>query len=248
MIAQSIAYQQVMAAPILQSYVSRFSSLHSFYPHDPSDPEIWSRMVSQVRSRGKKPPRQELVSILTRQNINFGADEHTINNIQALGHPETYVISTGHQVGLFTGPLYTIYKAITTIKLSMRISDQLGLRVVPVFWMASDDHDFAEINHIFVSPSDEEIRKIELRKDDPADKRSAAARQMGAEVNTLIDHFAHLLPEGMHKQSVIDCLHRVCLPEASLSDVFARLMIRLFEGHGLIMVDPTDTELKPSMS
>jgi bacillithiol biosynthesis cysteine-adding enzyme BshC len=114
--------------------------------------------------------------------------------------------------------------------------------------MASDDHDFAEINHIFVSPSDEEIRKIELRKDDPADRRSAAARQMGAEVNTLIDHFAHLLPEGMHKQSVIDCLHKVCLPEASLSDVFARLMIRLFEGHGLIMVDPTDTELKPLMS
>ena len=248
MIAQSIAYQQVMAAPLLQSYVSRFSSLHSFYPHDPSDPEIWSRMVGQVRSRGNKPPRQELVSILTRQNSNFGADEHTIKNIQALGHPETYVISTGQQVGLCTGPLYTIYKAITTIKLSTRISDQLGLRVVPVFWMASDDHDFAEINHVFVCPLDEEIQKIELRKDDPADRRSAAARQMGAEVNTLIDHLAHLLPEGVHKQSVIDCLDKVCLPEASLSDVFARLMTRLFEGHGLIMVDPTDTELKPLMS
>jgi len=247
MISQSITYEHVMAAPLLQTYVSHFSALKTFYSHDPSDREIWPRMMDQVSTREIKPPRKDLVSILTRQNIHFGADETILRNIKSLEQPESFVISTGHQVGLFTGPLYTIYKAITTIKLAKRVSDESGLPVVPVFWMAADDHDFAEINHVFVSPSEMGPQKLELRSDDPNDRRSAASRLLGRDIKTLVDQYAAFIPDGLHKREVIDCLNQFCLPEVSLSDAFARLMVRLFDGYGLIMVDPTDPALKPLM-
>ncbi len=244
----AVDYRQVLPAPLLHAYLDDFESLRSFYAHDPRDPDVWPRMIDAVRSRATPPPRRALSRILEKQNTRYGADETVLENARSLAGDDTFVVSTGQQTGLFTGPLYTIYKAITAIKLARRVSEETGVRAVPVFWMAADDHDYAEINHVHVCRADGDALRFELGPDDPNDRRSASGRLMGPGIGPLLDRFADALPDSEYSPSAIDMLRRHCTAETSLSDAFARLMTRLFQGRGLVLVDPTDSALKPLMS
>lgn len=244
---KSIAYHRLAASPLFQTYTDRFSLLQDFYPFNPSEPTSWGKMADAVDTRSIVPPREALSDILIRQNTRFGADERTLSNIRLLSEPDTLVVSTGQQTGLLTGPLYTIYKAVTTVKLAERISNQIGRPIVPVFWMASDDHDFAEINHVFADNPAGEITKLDLRGDNPADRRSAVDRKLGPRIESVLSQFLDLLPDGAEKESVAEFLISTCVEDLSVSDSFAILMTRLFKGRGLILVDPTDVLLKPLM-
>ena len=77
------------------------------------------------------------------------------------------VVTTGQQAGLLTGPLYTIYKALTVSRLAAALEGELGVVVLPVFWTASEDHDWAEVNHAFLLDADDELRRLDLPSDDP---------------------------------------------------------------------------------
>ena len=244
----AVDYRQVLPAPLLHTYLDDFESLRSFYAHDPRDPDIWPRMIEAVGSRTSPPPRKDLARILEEQNARFGADQRVLDNARSLAGDDTYVVSTGQQTGLFTGPLYTVYKAITAVKLAKRVSEETGVRAVPVFWMAADDHDFAEINHVHVCRTDGDTLRFELGPDDPNDRRSASDRLLGPGIGPLLKQFAEALPDSEYSPSAIDALRRHCTADTSLSDAFARLMTLLFKGQGLVLVDPTDPALKPLMS
>lgn len=244
----AVDYRQVLPAPLLHTYLDDFESLRPFYAHDPRDPDVWPRMIEAVRSRTSPPPRKALSRILEEQNARYGADDTVLGNARSLAGDDTYVVSTGQQTGLFTGPLYTIYKAITAVKLAKRVSKETGVRAVPVFWMAADDHDFAEINHVHVCRTDGDALRFELGPDDPNDRRSAGDRLLGPGTGPLLRQFAEALPDSEYSPSAIDALRQHCTADTSLSDAFARLMTLLFKGHGMVLVDPTDPALKPLMS
>ncbi len=243
----AIDYRQVLPEHLLHTFLEDFESLRSFYVHDPRDPDIWPRMIEAVRARSCPPPREAVARILQAQNTRFGADATVLDNARSLDGDDTFVISTGQQTGLFTGPLYTIYKAVTAVKLARSVSEDTGVRAVPVFWMASDDHDYAEINHVHVCRPDVDTLRFELGSDDPNDRRSAGDRNLGPEVIPLLEQFKEALPDSEFSSSAIEALTRNCTAETSLSDAFARLMTLLFKGQGLVLVDPTDPALKSHM-
>ena len=244
----AVDYRQVLPSPLLHTFLDDFESLRPFYAHDPRDPDVWPRMIEAVGSRTSPPPRKDLARILEEQNARFGADQRVLDNARSLAGDDTCVVSTGQQTGLFTGPLYTVYKAITAVKLAKRVSEETGVRAVPVFWMAADDHDFAEINHVHVCRTDGDTLRFELGPDDPNDRRSASDRLLGPGIGLLLKQFAEALPDSEYSPSAIDALRRHCTAGTSLSDAFARLMTLLFQGQGLVLVDPTDPALKPLMS
>lgn len=244
----AVDYRQVLPAPLLHAFLDDFESLRPFYAHDPRDPDVWPRMIEAVGSRTTPPPREILSRILEEQNTRYGADETVLDNVRSLADDDTYVVSTGQQTGLFTGPLYTIYKAVTAVKLARRVSEETSVRAVPVFWMAADDHDYAEINHVHVCRADGDALRFELSPDDPNDRRSASDRKLGPGIGPLLGRFAEALPDSEYSPSAIDALQRNCTAETTLSDAFARLMTLLFRGQGLVLVDPTDPALKPHMS
>ena len=95
--------------------------------------------------------RQDLVAHLLEYNTKLQAGEATIQNVKALGDEDTYVVIAGQQAGLLTGPLYTIHKIISVLQLAKEKEESLGVKVVPVFWIAGEDHDMDEINHTFVT-------------------------------------------------------------------------------------------------
>jgi len=139
MTATCIPYTQVPhSSALLTDYLYHFDRVSHFYNGAPLDPRSYKAVAAQM---SKLPtPRGEIAEILARQNRAFGCSEPTLANIQRLSKPGTFAVVTGQQVGLFSGPVFTLYKALTTVRLAQSLSEQ-GLPCVPVFWLATEDHD-----------------------------------------------------------------------------------------------------------
>ncbi len=149
---------------------------------------------------------------------------------------EVLCVTTGQQPGLFTGPLYTIYKALTAIALARRLEPERGVPVVPVFWVAGDDHDFAEANHTWFLNGGGDPARILLRE------RPAEAPQLplwrelcGDTVPAALEQLRSGTPDSEFKGAVLAWLAAAYRPEASLSDAFAHALHTLLGDRGLVV-------------
>ncbi len=126
--------------------------VRSFYPYNPHDPASFQAAASQINLSPER--RAALVAALRQRNGDSPS-------LALLAQPGTVAVVTGQQVGLFSGPAYTIYKALTAAKLAQDLTAR-GINAVPVFWLATEDHDFAEINHTWVFDSTHQAHKLEI--------------------------------------------------------------------------------------
>jgi uncharacterized protein YllA (UPF0747 family) len=146
------------------------------------------------------------------------------------------VVTTGQQPGLFTGPLYTIYKALTAIVLARRLERERGTPVVPVFWVAGDDHDFAEANHASVLNSGGEPVRIVLRERAAEAPLVPLAREpVGPEVGAALDLLRGTTPDTEFKSGVVAWLDAAYHPAATLADAFAAALAALLGPRGLVV-------------
>ncbi|HEV2750151.1 MAG TPA: bacillithiol biosynthesis BshC [Gemmatimonadales bacterium] len=158
---------------------------------------------------------------------------------------DVLVVTTGQQPGLFTGPLYTIYKALSSIALARRLETEWRTPVVPVFWVAGDDHDFAEANHASFINASGELTRIVLRER-PADAPllPLARERCGPEIVEALAQLREGTPETEFKAGVIDGLARCYEPEASLADAFAAAIHALLGPRGLVVLRVHDAAAK----
>lgn len=178
------------------------------------------------------------------QNRQNGAGESTFFNIEKLSKPETSVVIGGQQTGLFMGPLYTLYKALSVIKLARELSVRLKKDVVPVFWMASDDHDFAEINHIYLPDLGGNIQKIDNLKPDSMARLPVSKLNIAPEINKALAQLNEFFPKTEFSSPLLSTLTDCYRSEFSYPDAFASLMHSMLKKFGLILVDPSDRRLK----
>ncbi len=148
-------------------------------------------------------------------------------------------VTSGQQPGLFTGPLYTVYKALSAIALARRLERDQGVPVVPVFWVAGDDHDFAEANHAWFVTASGELARVVLRER-PADAPLLPLfrEPCGAEVTAALSAVAAGTPETEFKGDVLAWLARCYRPEATLADAFAEALDALLGPKGLVVFRP----------
>jgi bacillithiol biosynthesis cysteine-adding enzyme BshC len=187
--------------------------------------------------------RGALCDILTNQNRKFGAGTKTFENIELLRRDDTVAILTGQQAGLFTGPLYTIYKAISAIKLAQCLRER-GLNAVPVFWAATEDHDFDEISRAhFLANGGEQI---EFKLD-----RSPGSEGLSVGDIPISDSFAETLGAQLGLLAATDfrdeldkILRTIWAPGRTIGEAFCAHIQNLFADYGLIVVDPLDVEIK----
>src|SRR5712691_8254664 len=125
---------------LFADFTHHFDRVAQFYRHDPCDPASFSRAAAEIDYPDSR--RAALVEALAAQN---GPSE----SLAKLAQPGTMAIVTGQQVGLFSGPAYTIYKALTAARVARQVT-AAGIPAVPVFWLATEDHDFAEVNHAWI--------------------------------------------------------------------------------------------------
>jgi uncharacterized protein YllA (UPF0747 family) len=158
---------------------------------------------------------------------------------------EVLVVTTGQQPGLFTGPLYTIYKALSAIALARRLERERRVPVVPVFWVAGDDHDFAEANHTWFLNAGGDLAQIVLRER-PADAPLVPlARELcGPDIIAALGQLKDGTPDSEFKAGVVEWLERSYRPEATLADAFAGALHALLGPRGLVVLRVHDASAK----
>ena len=164
---------------------------------------------------------------------------------ERLAAGEVLAITTGQQPALFTGPLYTVYKALSAVALAQRVERERGVPVVPVFWVAGDDHDFAEANHAAVLGRDGELVEIVLRERSHEAPQLPLFRELlGGEIRTALDALDAALPDSECKPDVRQWLEACYRPDADLADAGAEALQQLLGGRGLAVFRAHDRNAK----
>jgi bacillithiol biosynthesis cysteine-adding enzyme BshC len=220
---------------LYSTYLSDFPRVADFYIHPPSAGGI-DESVRDVRV--DDPVRRAVADVLANQNRAFGGDESTARNLERLREGAVAVV-TGQQVGLFGGPAYSIYKALTAVHVVRELTER-GVNAVPVFWLATEDHDLAEVNHCFV-PKRGGFERFDLAVAGQDDRRVGDIR-LGEPVREISKQIATLLA-GPCADKVGQWIEECYAPEETLGSAFGRLMTRIFAGRGLIFLDPMSPEL-----
>ena len=234
-----IPFQKIPHTSALSlDYRCQFSRVASFYRHDPYSPASFRAAADGIELG--KDHRVQLADVLAGQNHLFGAGERCRENIERLRHPETVAVVSGQQVGLFGGPSFSVYKALTAIHLARKLSAE-GTPAVPVFWMASYDHDFAEVRHTTLLGADFQLRRLsdgaDPRKDIPV-----GDVVFGGDIESLRKEVIALWPADTGEEA--EQLLGGYREGTSYAEAFGRLFQQLFAGQGLIVLDPRDARLQ----
>ena len=179
--------------------------------------------------------RQAIADVLERQNREWKASDATLASIARLRAGAVAVVS-GQQVGLFGGPLYSVLKAVSAIQLAAELSSK-GVDAVPVFWLATEDHDLAEVNQVALPGADGRIEKLTASVKAAANVPVGEVR-FGAEIEPLVARAARLL--GPEIGAMLTSSYRV---GETFGSAFGRLFSQLFAGTGLILMQPLDRDM-----
>ncbi len=200
-----------------------------------SSPEVRSQAVAQATRR---PVSAGLLSVLRQGNSFLEPSAAREANLDALAEPGTVAVLTGQQAGLFLGPLFTIYKALSAVAACAALTKECGVRAVPVFWLQTEDHDFEEIRKTFVQDRDSTLIKLELLAAQPDPRCSVEYRILGGEVlqlhEVLREHLGHL----PHAPEMLGRLAQCYCPGAALSSAFASFLAYLTARFGLVFFNP----------
>jgi bacillithiol biosynthesis cysteine-adding enzyme BshC len=220
-------------------YLHHFSKLAPFFPF----PYALDHFRKEAISGSPLAHRQELCQILEKQNRSLGAGAKTLENLEKLRDSDCFAVVTGQQVGLFTGPAYTIYKALTAVKLAAHYACR-GIKVVPIFWMATEDHDLAEVDHAHVIDGDSQLLllRYESRPEDASKPVGKVRFSQGIE--SCREQFLSALPDSEFKVEIQARLAAAYCPAKTFSEAFGEVLSFLFSNYGLILVDPQDEGLK----
>jgi bacillithiol synthase len=187
--------------------------------------------------------RARVADALTRINRRAGSPELTFQNIEMLRRPGSVAIVTGQQAGLFTGPLYTIHKAMTVIKLTNCLREQ-GVEAVPVFWIASEDHDYEEVNHCRLIDVEGHLKTVRYEPGERSADAPVGRVVIDEGITAIIDEFVAALPPSEFLAEMECDLRDSYAAGAGFADAFAKLMARIFKDYGVVLLDPLDEELK----
>lgn len=233
--AQCLPFSQIPdTTSLFTDFLAYSPKVRPFYPHSPHFSEWMKAEASTIHYDASR--RERISAILQRQNKSWDASPQTLANIERLRKGACAIV-TGQQVGLFGGPMFAIYKALTAIKLAEEAT-AAGVDAVPVFWLATYDHDLAEVNHISVPGSDGVLRPLTIASHAVAGAPVSDVR-LGDEILPVVEDAIALLGESEASRWVREAYR----PGESLGSAFARLYARLFAQWGVILLDASDAEL-----
>jgi bacillithiol synthase len=237
--SQCLPFQQIPhTTRLFLDYLSYTPSIRGIYPRSPIFSEWVKDESERVAFDGAR--RSKVSEILERQNRAWGASTKTLANIERFKRGALAAV-TGQQVGLFGGPLFSIFKALTAVKLAEQAT-VAGVDCVPIFWLATEDHDLAEVNRVaFVSehglPETFAVKDLGVATGAVADAPVGAVK-FGAEIEPVVERAALLLGDS----EVTTWLREAYRPGESLGSAFALLFARLFADWGVILLNPADKE------
>ena len=238
---ETLAYESLdqPLSPLFLDYLAGRERAAAFFGPDGFGLDAIARAAE--RTLALERPRVEVARALVRQQEARSAGR-AAERARALAGPDAVAVVTGQQAGLFGGPLYVLLKAVATLEVARRLEAQRGRPVVPVFWVASDDHDFAEIRSTTLLDAGGAIRTLRYDPQREPAGAPAWAITLDETVVALRDELARLLPAAPGRDELLEAVNASYLPGETVSGAFARLVSRLLPD--LVVLDPSDPELK----
>jgi len=238
---QAVPFRDIPhATPLFSAFLDDFSRVAKFYSHTPDSSGIGAA-AREVRLDPQT--RRVVVDILREQNRGFAAP-HELHaavgkNLDRLASGAVAIV-TGQQAGLFSGPAFSFYKALSAVRCA-EDATRRGIDAVPVFWIATEDHDLAEVNRAFWSTR-QGLSRFELSAPGEFDGWRVGEIPLGDGVQSLVAEASRTL-EGICMDTVSAALRDSYAPGETYGSAFAKLMARLLAGRGLIFLDPLDARL-----
>ena len=187
--------------------------------------------------------RGALCDALRDLNAGWGAGEETLRNIDLLREADCLAVVSGQQAGLFSGPLYTIYKALSAVKLAGCLT-QRQTKAVPVFWIATEDHDFPEVAKAEFIARDCKLAQVEVPAGLHQEGQPVGRVVIDSSIDAVVGQLIELLPSSEFTPDVEAIVRDAWRAGRSYGEAFARMMTSLLGGHGLVLLDPLDPRLK----
>ena len=231
---------------LYSDYLNDYQKVGQFFQTDFHSIQNVSAVTERVKHQSQH--RAMLVEVLTEQNRQFGCSEKTLEHIRSLADETTFAVVTGQQVGILGGPLYTMYKTITAIKLTKQLNDTFPqYKFVPVFWLEGEDHDFEEVNNVGLLNSEHQPMKIEyLINGKPLEKNIGAVGELLLDdsVTGFFEQIERTLHNSEFKQPLLDQLRNIYASGSTLNTSFAKFLNVFFDEAGLVFISSNDKRLK----
>ena len=228
--------------PLFNDYLAKTEKVREFFPRHYSE-EGFEALIEQIEKR--RFNREALATELAADNRRWGAPEPVMQNIQKLKETRSFAVVTGQQAGLFSGPMYTIYKTLTAIKFAEKLAAQYpDSHFVPLFWMEVDDHDFEEIRRIHYFDKQNQLRDFEIEENEEENRKPVWLRKISEKLHREQALFCDQFPQTEFRDEVVDLFFSCYQPGRGLADAFACLLQRLFGHFGLVVFNPSNPGFK----
>jgi len=242
-VVRSLSFDEIPGqSRLFLDYLSDPLSLKNYYPNAVASPlDVVANVDTVLESYSTD--RDTLCRALNEINIAAGAPEATLSNIDLLRKKDTVAIVTGQQAGLFSGPLYTIYKALSAIKSAEDLRAS-GTNAVAVFWVASEDHDLDEIDHSLVLERNDGLAKISYRPKRSTEGVSVGDIRFDSGVTGAVDRLVSGLPHTEFSAEIRRLLSTAYSQNDTFGTAFTKLILALLGRRGLVVIDPLSDAIK----
>ena len=227
---------------LFQKYQENPSELAHFYGLDINSHTQISQVIPEVLEN-YKTDRQILCDTLEEMNKGCGASGKTLENIKLLREPDCVAVVSGQQAGLFTGPLYTIYKALSAVKLTECLHGR-GIKAVPVFWIATEDHDFAEVSKVTVLGQRGDLIELKNEPHKCYENLPVGYVALDESIKTTINELFQTLPQTEFTNELHGLVEDSWQTGVDFGTAFAKMLTKVLGKYGLIMLCPLNEQLK----
>jgi bacillithiol synthase len=227
-------------------YAYDFRSVAPFFSGDPSDRAAWAGAITRTQAHRRR--RDEIAQVIAAQQQRRGAPPAALDAGHRLADPKTVAIVTGQQAGLFGGPLFTLLKALTALKLADQVARDHNVPAVAIFWIDAEDHDWEEVRACTVFDEQLAPQRISLPPRPAADPAPVAAMQLDASSRTALDELERILPATEFRSSLVTELRDIYRPGVGMAEAFGRWLEHVLGSRGLIVYDSSDPASKPLVS
>jgi bacillithiol biosynthesis cysteine-adding enzyme BshC len=224
-------------------YAYAFDSLAPFYEGDPARPEAWASAIARAQAHPRD--RGAIADVIAAQQQRRGAPPEARAALDRLRQDGSVAVVTGQQAGAFGGPLYTLLKAVTALRLAARARQEHQIPAVAVFWIDSEDHDWNEVASCTVLDADVQARTVRLSDPPGAGTTPVGWLPLADGVAASLDELAAVLPQTEFTASLMTRLRSSYKPGATASDAFGRLLEFVLGEFGLVVYDAADAAAKP---
>ena len=227
-------------------YAYDFPAVAPFFAGDPADRAAWADAIARTQRHDRR--RDEIARVVAAQQERRQAPRRARDAAALLADRRTVAVVTGQQAGLFGGPVFTLLKALTALKLAEQVSRDHHAPAVAVFWIDAEDHDWEEIRSCTVYDADLAPRTVSVPPRPGADPAPVATVHLDQSIVSALDELERILPATDFRASVLNGLRRAYAPGTGIADAFGRWLEDVLGERGLVVYDSSDPASKPLLS